>query len=149
MRALVQRVSGAAVHIDGGVCARIERGLLILLGIRTGDGEAEARFVADKCINLRVFEDEGGKMNRSVRDIGGEILVVSQFTLYGDTRKGRRPSFGAAAPPPESIPLYDRFVEIVRESGLRTETGEFGAMMQVELTNDGPVTLLVEKEATA
>lgn len=148
MRALIQRVSDAAVHIEGAASVRIGPGLLIFLGVRSGDTEAELRFVADKCLKLRIFEDEEGKMNRSVLDIGGEILVVSQFTLYGDTRKGRRPSFGRAAPPPESIPLYEHFVEILRESGLRTETGEFGAMMQVELTNDGPVTLLVEKEAT-
>ena len=148
MRALIQRVSGAAVHVEGGASVRIGHGLLIFLGVRTGDTPAELRSVADKCLNLRIFEDEGGKMNHSVLDIGGEILVVSQFTLYGDTRKGRRPSFGKAAPPPESVPLYEQFVKIVRESGLRTETGEFGAMMQVELTNDGPVTMLVEKEAT-
>ncbi len=148
MRALIQRVSDATVHIEGAASARIGPGLLIFLGVRTGDTDAELRFVADKCLKLRIFEDEEGKMNRSVLDIGGEILVVSQFTLYGDTRKGRRPSFGRAAPPPESIPMYEHFVEILRESGLRTETGEFGAMMQVELTNDGPVTLLVEKEAT-
>lgn len=148
MRALIQRVSGAAVHVEGGTSARIGPGLLIFLGVRTGDSAAELRVVAEKCLNLRIFEDEAGKMNRSVLDIDGEILVVSQFTLYGDTRKGRRPSFGQAAPPPESMPMYEQFVKIVRESGLRTETGEFGAMMQVELINDGPVTLLVEKEAT-
>ncbi|MFW5802283.1 MAG: D-aminoacyl-tRNA deacylase [Verrucomicrobiota bacterium] len=148
MRALIQRVSGAAVHVEDGTSARIGHGLLIFLGVRTGDTPAELRFVAEKCLNLRIFEDEAGKMNRSVLEIGGEILVVSQFTLYGDTRKGRRPSFGKAAAPPDSIPMYEQFVKIVRESGLRTETGEFGAMMQVELTNDGPVTLLVEKEAT-
>lgn len=148
MRALIQRVKTAAVHIDGETRGKIGPGLLILLGVRSGDTDKEVEFVAGKCLNLRVFEDEGGKMNRSVLDVGGEVLVVSQFTLYGDARKGRRPSFVDAAPPEESVPLYELFVERLRQSGLRTETGEFGAMMQVELTNDGPVTLMIEKESS-
>lgn len=145
MKAVVQRVRKASVKVDGEVVGRIGQGLLVLLGIRRGDGETEVRFVADKCLNLRIFEDEDGKFNHSALDIDGEILVVSQFTLYGDTRKGRRPSFDQAAPPEESEPLYERFVELVRESGLKTETGRFGAMMDVQLVNDGPVTILVEK----
>ncbi|MDT8392038.1 MAG: D-aminoacyl-tRNA deacylase [Lentisphaeria bacterium] len=145
MRALIQRVSSAAVAVDGKMTGEIGRGLLVFLGIKTGDTDRELQFVADKCVNLRVFEDGEGKMNRSLLDITGDMLVVSQFTLYGDTRKGRRPGFSAAADPAVSEPLYDRFVDTVRTCGVRVATGVFGAHMDVSLVNDGPVTLLVEK----
>jgi D-aminoacyl-tRNA deacylase len=139
VRALVQRVSEASVTVDGDEIARIGPGLLVLLGVRRGDGEAEADRVASKLLALRVFEDDEGKMNRSVGEAGGEILCVSQFTLYGDTRKGNRPSFVDAAPPEEAEPLYER----VRET-LGAQGGVFGARMSVELVNDGPVTILLE-----
>ncbi|MBT3286118.1 MAG: D-tyrosyl-tRNA(Tyr) deacylase [Victivallales bacterium] len=147
MRALIQRVAEASVRIDGEVVGTIGPGILVLLGVREGDTEKEADFLAEKCLNLRIFEDEAGKMNRSVLDMEGEVLVVSQFTLYGDCRKGRRPSYTDAAPPLVSEPLYEHFVKQVRERGVHTATGRFGAMMAVSLTNDGPVTLLAEKEA--
>ena len=146
MRALIQRVSSAAVSVDGAEIGRIGKGLLILLGVKTGDTTAEADFLAEKCVNLRIFEDAGEKMNLSLADVGGEILVVSQFTLYGDARRGRRPSFTMAAPPTQSEPLYDYFVERLRAAGLRVATGRFGAVMAVSLVNDGPVTLLLEKD---
>jgi len=149
MRALVQRVTEASVAIDGEVVGRIGRGLLILLGVRVGDGEKEADFLVEKCLNLRIFEDEEGKMNRSLLEEQGEILVVSQFTLYGDCRKGRRPSFIEAAPPAVSEPLYEYFVQQVRLRGVHTPTGRFGATMAVHLINDGPVTILAEKEASS
>ena len=139
MRALVQRVSRASVTVDGMEVASIGPGLLVLLGIRRGDGEAEADRVASKLLALRVFEDADGKMNLSVRDMGGEVLVVSQFTLYGDARKGNRPSFIDAAPPEEAEPLYERV-----RAGLGAQGGVFGARMAVSLVNDGPVTLLIE-----
>ena len=139
MRALVQRVSEASVTVDGNEVARIGHGLLVLLGVRRGDGEAEADRLARKLLTLRVFEDDEGKMNLSVRDVGGDVLCVSQFTLYGDTRKGNRPSFVDAAPPEEAEPLYERV-----RSALGAEGGAFGARMAVALTNDGPVTLLLE-----
>jgi D-tyrosyl-tRNA(Tyr) deacylase len=139
VRALVQRVSSASVAVDGEEVARIERGLLVLLGVRRGDGEEEAERIARKLLALRIFEDPEGRMNLSVGDAGGEILCVSQFTLYGDARRGNRPSFVDAAPPEEAEPLYER----VREA-LGAQGGRFGARMAVELVNDGPVTLLVE-----
>ena len=139
MRALVQRVSYASVMVDGEEVARIGPGLLVLLGVRRGDGEAEADRVASKLLALRVFEDDAGKMNLSVRDVGGEILCVSQFTLYGDTRRGNRPSFVDAAPPEEAEQLYERV-----RSALGAKGGVFGARMAVKLVNDGPVTLLIE-----
>ena len=139
MRALVQRVSYASVMVDGEEVARIGPGLLVLLGVRRGDGEAEADRVASKLLALRVFEDDAGKMNLSVRDVGGEILCVSQFTLYGDTRRGNRPSFVDAAPPEEAEQLYERV-----RSALGAMGGVFGARMAVKLVNDGPVTLLIE-----
>ena len=139
MRALVQRVSEASVTVDGNEVARIGRGLLVLLGVRRGDGEPEADRIASKVLALRVFEDDAGKLNLSVGDVGGEILCVSQFTLYGDTRKGNRPSFVDAAPPEEAEPLYERV-----RSALGAQGGVFGARMSVALTNDGPVTLLIE-----
>ena len=139
MRALVQRVSEAAVEAEGRQVAAIGRGLLVLLGVRDGDGEEDADRIARKLLALRVFEDGDGRMNLSVGDVGGELLCVSQFTLYGDTRKGNRPSFVDAAPPDEAEPLYERVREATGAQG-----GVFGARMQVSLVNDGPVTLLVE-----
>jgi D-aminoacyl-tRNA deacylase len=139
MRALVQRVSEASVTVDGEEVARIGPGLLVLLGVRRGDGEAEADRIAAKLLALRVFEDDAGKMNLSVRDVGGEVLCVSQFTLYGDTRKGNRPSFVEAAPPEEAELFYERV-----RSRLGAQGGVFGARMSVALTNHGPVTLLIE-----
>jgi D-tyrosyl-tRNA(Tyr) deacylase len=139
VRALVQRVSEASVTVDGKEVARIGPGLLVLLGVRRGDGEAEADRIASKLLALRVFEDAEGKMNLSVDDVGGEVLVVSQFTLYGDARRGNRPSFVDAAPPEEAEALYER----VRAQS-RAQGGVFGARMSVALTNDGPVTLLLE-----
>lgn len=135
----MQRVSEASVSVDGEEIARIGPGLLVLLGVRRGDGEAEADRIASKLLALRIFEDDAGRMNLSVRDAGGELLCVSQFTLYGDARKGNRPSFAEAAPPEEAEPLYER----VREA-LGAQGGAFGARMAVALVNDGPVTLLVE-----
>ena len=146
MRALVQRVSRASVSVDGAIVGRIERGLLILLGVRDGDTEAEALWLADKVVGLRVFPDQNGRFDRSVQEIGGGVLVVSQFTLYGDTRKGRRPNFGAAAPPDVAEALYEIFCQACAELGVPVERGVFGAMMEVELVNDGPVTLMVERE---
>jgi D-tyrosyl-tRNA(Tyr) deacylase len=145
LRAVVQRVSQASVTVDGQVVGQIGQGLMILLGVKTGDTEAEARWLAQKIAGLRIFSDDEGKFNLSVRDVGGAALVVSQFTLYGDTRKGRRPSFTDAAPPHLAEPLVDRFVEFLRAESLSVETGVFGAVMQVEIHNDGPVTLLLER----
>ena len=139
MRALVQRVSSASVTVDGEEVSRIGRGLLVLLGVGRGDGEEAADRIARKLRALRIFEDDAGKMNLSVEDVGGEILCVSQFTLYGDARKGNRPSYVDAAPPDEAESLYERV-----RAGLGAQGGRFGAHMQVELVNDGPVTLIVE-----
>lgn len=144
MRALVQRVSRASVTIDGTVHGAIEKGFLVLLGVTEGDTETDARYLADKCVGLRVFTDENDKMNLALADVGGGLLIVSQFTLYGDCSHGRRPSFVAAARPELAIPLYETFVARCRESGLPVETGEFGAHMEVELLNDGPVTLWLD-----
>lgn len=144
MRALLQRVSRAAVHIDGQTVGQIDRGLLILLGIGQSDGEEHLHIVAEKCANLRIFEDDQGKMNRCLLDIGGKALVVSQFTLYGDTRKGRRPGFSDAAPPDQARALYEQFTAELETLGIPTQTGVFGAFMHVELINEGPVTLMVE-----
>ena len=149
MRALIQRVARASVEIDGEKVGAIGTGILVLLGVRNGDTRREADFLVDKCLNLRIFEDDEGKMNRSVLEEGGELLVVSQFTLYGDCRKGRRPGYTDAAPPPVSEPLYEYFVQQARLRGVHTETGRFGADMAVSLVNDGPVTLLAEKEFQA
>jgi D-tyrosyl-tRNA(Tyr) deacylase len=134
------------VEIDGEVAGSIGRGLLVLLGVGQGDSEKQAHWLADKIAGLRIFEDDAGKMNLSVEDVGGSALVVSQFTLYGDCRKGRRPSFTGAAPPEEADRLYQAFVARLRERGLPVETGVFQAMMQVHLVNDGPVTVVVESE---
>jgi D-tyrosyl-tRNA(Tyr) deacylase len=144
MRAVVQRVSRAGVSVGGEVVGAIDRGLLVLLGVAPTDTGADARWLADKVAGLRIFNDADGKMNLSVQDVEGSVLVVSQFTLYGDCRKGRRPSFIGAAPPELAEPLYGAFVNAFRALGLPTATGRFGAMMQVELVNDGPVTLLIE-----
>lgn len=148
MRALIQRVSRASVAIDGKMHSSIEKGLLIFLGIKAGDTTENARFVAEKCCALRIFEDNQRKMNLSVRDVGGSVLAVSQFTLYGDTRKGNRPSFIDAAPPEEAEPLYNVFVDHLRQElgNDRVATGLFRAMMDVELINDGPVTVMVESK---
>lgn len=150
MRVVVQRVSRAEVRIDRQVRGRIERGLVVLAGFAPSDTEAVLVWMAEKLLSLRLFSDEAGRMNRTLEEVGGSVLLVSQFTLYGDVRKGRRPSFIAAAPPEVAIPLYERFVALVTERarplGVPVATGEFGAMMDVELVNDGPVTLLLEKE---
>jgi D-tyrosyl-tRNA(Tyr) deacylase len=146
MRAVVQRVSQASVTVNGEIIGKIGMGLLVLLGVGQRDQEADARYCAEKICGLRIFEDEDGKMNRSVVDVGGKILAVSQFTLYGDVRRGKRPSFDAAAKPGNARSLYEYFVECIRSSGVPCETGRFQEMMQVELVNNGPVTILVDSE---
>jgi D-aminoacyl-tRNA deacylase len=146
MRAVVQRVSRCRVTVDGNVVGEIGAGVLVLLGVSKADNEAAADYLVEKIIGLRIFEDAEGKMNLSVQDCGGAVLVVSQFTLYGDVRWGKRPSFDAAARPEEARRLYEYFVEEIRASGLRCETGRFQAMMEVELVNSGPVTILVDSE---
>jgi len=148
MRAVVQRVSRCRVTVEGNVAGEIGAGLMVLLGVSKADSEAAADYLAEKIIGLRIFEDAEGKMNRSVRDSGGSILVVSQFTLYGDARRGRRPSFDDAARPEEAKRLYEYFAGKIRAAGLRCETGQFQAMMEVELVNNGPVTILVDSEKT-
>ncbi|HKC00856.1 MAG TPA: D-aminoacyl-tRNA deacylase [Terriglobales bacterium] len=144
MRAVVQRVSRARVTVSDETTGEIGLGLLVLLGVGAGDTRAEAEYLVEKTIGLRIFEDTGGKMNLSVAEVGGALLVVSQFTLYGDARRGKRPSFDAAAPPEQARELYEYFVEKVRGAGLRCETGRFQEMMQVELVNEGPVTILLD-----
>jgi len=146
MRVVIQRVSSGLVSIEGKIVGKISKGLVILLGVRNGDTDADAKFLADKCINLRIFTDENGKFNLSALDVKAELLAISQFTLYGDTRKGRRPSFIEAAPPKISEPLYEKFVEYLQKSGFKVATGKFGAMMLVEINNDGPVTIIVESK---
>jgi D-aminoacyl-tRNA deacylase len=146
MRAVVQRVKRAEVRVDGRVAGSIGAGLVVLLGVAREDTEPTAGDLAEKILNLRIFDDEQGRMTRSARDSGAAILVVSQFTLYGDCRKGRRPSFDRAAPPAVSKPLYESFLAALRAHGVEVRTGEFGAMMEVELVNDGPVTLLLDNE---
>ena len=145
MRLLLQRVSRAEVRVGGRVTGRIGRGYLLLVGFATGDTESCALWMADKVIGLRLFADADDKMNLSLADVAGALLVVSQFTLYGDATKGRRPSFIGAAGPDVALPLYDRFLTLPRERGATVEAGEFGATMDVELVNDGPVTLWLEK----
>ncbi len=142
---MLQRVSRARVAVEGRTTGEIGRGLLLLAGFTDGDGEESLAWMAEKVATLRVFPDDEGKMNRSVGEAGGALLVVSQFTLYGDARKGRRPSFVAAARPEAAVPLYERFLALLRATGLPVATGEFGAMMEVELVNDGPVTLILER----
>jgi D-tyrosyl-tRNA(Tyr) deacylase len=144
MRAVVQRVSRAKVTVAGEIAGEIGLGLLVLLGVGREDLEANADYLAEKIVGLRIFEDDAGKMNRSVLDVGGAVLVVSQFTLYGDARKGKRPSFDDAAPPQRARELYEYFVEKIRAAGLRCETGRFQEMMAVELVNEGPVTILLD-----
>jgi len=146
MRAVVQRVSRAKVTVAGEITGDIGQGLLVLLGVGRADTEAGADYLADKIVGLRIFEDDAGKMNRSVAEVGGAVLAVSQFTLYGDVRKGKRPSFDDAARPEMARTLYEKFVSRVRESGVRCEIGRFQEMMDVELVNDGPVTILLDSE---
>jgi D-tyrosyl-tRNA(Tyr) deacylase len=144
MRAVVQRVSRAKVTINERISAEIGLGLLVLLGVGREDTETDATYLAEKIVGLRIFEDSDGKMNRSVHDVGGSVLAVSQFTLYGDVRRGKRPSFDAAAPPDRARHLYEFFVERIRAADLRCETGRFQEMMQVELVNEGPVTIMLD-----
>jgi D-tyrosyl-tRNA(Tyr) deacylase len=146
MRALIQRVSRASVTVDEQVVGEIGRGLLVLLGVGLGDSEAQVKTVVDKIVNLRIFEDDEGKMNRSLLEVRGQVLVVSQFTLYADVRRGRRPSFTTAAPPSLAEPLVERFKAVIAAYGLTVADGIFGAMMQVELCNDGPVTIWMDSE---
>lgn len=147
MKAVVQRTARAGVSIDGETLGRIDRGLLVLLGIEPDDGEADIEYMVKKCSGLRIFEDENGKMNLSVQDVGGSILLVSQFTLLGDARKGNRPSFTGAAVPEKAIPIYERVISELAKR-LPVQTGVFGADMQVELVNDGPVTILLDSKRT-
>ena len=147
MKAVVQRTTRAGVGIDGNTVGRIDRGLLVLLGIEPDDGEADIEYMVKKCSGLRIFEDENGKMNLSVQDVGGSILLVSQFTLLGDARKGNRPSFTGAAVPEKAIPIYERVISELAKR-LPVQTGVFGADMQVELVNDGPVTILLDSKRT-
>ncbi len=149
MKAVVQRVSEGGVFIqEENYSAEISKGMIILLGIKTGDKEEDVNFVADKCCNLRIFEDENEKMNLSLKDVNGEILIISQFTLYGDARKGNRPSFIEAAKPEEAIPLYEKFIARAKMNlgESKVKVGVFGAMMEVKIINDGPVTIIVESK---
>ena len=146
MRAVVQRVTNADVKIDGRVNGKIDNGLLVLLGVGNGDTEEDMKYIADKIIKLRIFSDENDKMNLSLEDVGGSMLVISQFTLYGDCSHGRRPYFGNAMEPVSANEMYEKFVAYIRERGIHTETGEFGADMKVSLINDGPVTIILESK---
>lgn len=146
MRAVAQRVSGATVRVGDRICGAIGLGLLVLIGVAGDDTAEDADWLLDKLMDLRIFENDSGKFDRSLRDIGGELLLVSQFTLFADTRKGRRPSFSGAAAPEHAVPLYEHCVARARSHGFRVATGEFGAHMQVELTNDGPVTILLDSQ---
>ncbi len=146
MRAVVQRVSRARVEVDGRTTGEIGEGMLVLVGVAKTDAEADAAQLAEKIAGLRLFNDDNGKMNRSVEEVGGAVLVVSQFTLHGDCRKGRRPSFDRAAPAAQAQALYEKFLHVLRHRGLKVETGVFQAMMEVELVNAGPVTLLVDTD---
>lgn len=148
MRAVVQRSGPASVTIDGAVAGRIDKGVVVLVGVAPEDGVPEARWLADKVANLRIFPDDEGKMNRSLLETGGAALVISQFTLYGDARKGRRPSFIRAADGPEAVAAYEQVVAELRALGIEVATGEFGAMMDVALTNEGPVTILLDSDKT-
>lgn len=144
MRAVVQKVSSSKVTVDGEIIGKIDQGLMVLLGVTHDDTSKDVDYMVDKVTNLRIFEDEEGKMNLSLKDIGGDVLAVSQFTLYGDARRGRRPSFSDAARPEVANPLYEEFIEKVKTQGINVETGKFGAHMMVDLTNDGPITILLE-----
>lgn len=146
MRAVIQRVSEARVVVDGKIVGEIGKGILVLLGVRSGDSETDIHWLADKCVNLRIFENDEGKFHHSLLDVGGEVLVVSQFTLYGDCRKGRRPSFTDAADPEIADELYQKFVQYLCDIGIKTETGVFQAMMSVQLVNEGPVTMIVDSK---
>ena len=146
MRAVVQRVTNADVKIDGRVNGKIDDGLLVLLGVGNGDTEEDMKYIADTIIKLRIFSDENDKMNLRLEDVGGSMLVISQFTLYGDCSHGRRPYFGNAMEPVSANEMYEKFVAYIREQGIHTETGEFGADMKVSLTNDGPVTIILESK---
>jgi D-tyrosyl-tRNA(Tyr) deacylase len=145
MKVVLQRVSRASVSVDGAIVGSIGVGYAVLVGFTHGDGVAQVQWMADKVVGLRLFQDDEGKMNLDLAEVGGSILVVSQFTLYGNARKGRRPSFIDAAAPDEATALYERFVDALRASGVHVETGSFGAMMDVELVNDGPVTLILDR----
>jgi len=146
MRAVLQRVRESSVSVQGNIIGRIDVGILVLLGVADGDTARDADYLADKVVNLRIFEDENGRMNRSLLEIGAQLLVVSQFTLLADCRKGRRPSFVDSAPPESAVKLYEYFVEKVRRKGVVVQTGSFGAMMAVNLINDGPVTLILDSK---
>lgn len=146
MRAVVQRVKSANVRVDDIIIGQIGHGILLLLGVEETDEEKDLEYMSDKVPNLRIFEDENGKMNKSLLDVGGSILVISQFTLLGDARKGRRPSFSAAAMPDKAIPAYEKFISKMKEKNIVTESGKFGADMKVELINDGPVTILLDSK---
>ena len=146
MRAVIQRVKSSSVTVQGEMIGNIDKGLLVLLGVATSDKTDDAKYLAEKIVNLRIFEDRDQKLNRSLIDVGGEMLVISQFTLLGDSKKGRRPSFVKAAPPELANELYEQFVENVRQKGVAVKTGRFQAMMEVSLINDGPVTLIVESK---
>ena len=148
MRLVIQRVLESSVRIDGEIVGQIGKGFMVLCGVEDGDTEADVRYCIDKTVNLRIFEDDAGKMNRSILDDGGEILAISQFTLHGDVRHGRRPSFIKAARPETAVPLYDAYCEGLRAAGVHVETGVFQADMKVSLINDGPVTLLVDSRRT-
>ncbi len=146
MRGVVQRVRCAGVSVDNKIIGKINNGILLLLGVEDTDDDKDLDYMCDKVPNLRIFEDENGKMNKSLTDVNGSLLVISQFTLLGDARKGRRPSFTQAAIPDKAIPMYESFIDKMREKGVITEAGEFGADMQVELVNDGPVTILLDSK---
>lgn len=146
MRGVVQRVKKASCTVDNKIFGKINKGLLLFLGVGEGDEEKDLKYLVDKVLGLRIFSDENGKMNLSLEDIEGEILIISQFTLYGDVRKGKRPSFTRSCPPEEGEKYYNKFIEEVRNRGIKAETGEFGADMEIELINDGPVTILIDSE---
>ncbi|MFJ9291131.1 D-aminoacyl-tRNA deacylase [Bacillus halotolerans] len=146
MKLVVQRVTEASVTVDGDVIGQIGQGIMVLVGITHDDTEEDAAYLADKVVNLRIFDDSDGKMNLSLLDTGGEVLSVSQFTLYGDTRKGRRPNYMNAAKPDNALGLYEKWNDLLREKGIKVETGKFGAMMDVKLTNSGPVTLIMDSK---
>jgi D-tyrosyl-tRNA(Tyr) deacylase len=145
MRIVIQRVSNASVTVEGGVVGEIGPGLLLLVGVKGDENAEEMEWLANKCVNLRIFSDEEAKMNLSLLDVGGGILAISQFTLYGDCRKGRRPSFVGAAPSDQASQIFETFIKLLRETGVNVETGIFGEMMEIHLVNDGPVTLVLER----